>query len=115
MFARVFAQGLSAEMPQRFVASMSKARRAGRIFIDWMRNKRAATAVLPWSLRARPGATIAVPLTWKTLAPLASSAAFTIRDKPAAKNPWPQFFAKQQTIPARALSFARKRDAGGLS
>ena len=113
MFARVFAQGLSAEMPQRFVASMSKAKREGRIFIDWMRNKRTSTAVLPWSLRARPGATIAVPLSWKALAALGSSSAFTIRDKPVLKDAWPQFFATRQTIRAQALSFARKRDAAG--
>ena len=56
-FAKAFAQALAAHEPNRFVATMSKQRRKGRIFVDWLRNKKSATAILPWSLRARPGAT----------------------------------------------------------
>jgi bifunctional non-homologous end joining protein LigD len=46
---------------------MSKAKRAGKIFIDWLRNGRGATSVTSWSLRARPGAPVAVPLRWEEL------------------------------------------------
>jgi len=56
---------------------------------------------------------MAVPLSWKALAALGSSAAFTIRDTPVLKDAWPQFFTTRQTIRAQALSFARKRDAAG--
>ena len=67
-FAKAFAQALAAHQPERFVATMSKQRRKGRIFVDWLRNKKSATAILPWSLRARPGAPAAIPLTWAALA-----------------------------------------------
>ncbi len=57
---------------------MSKAERKGRIFIDWLRNERGATAIAPYALRARPGAPVAVPLTWDELGDAASAAAFDI-------------------------------------
>ena len=67
-WARAFAEALEAEMPTAFVANMSKAKRKGRIFVDWLRNQRGATAVLPYSVRARAGAGVAVPVTWAQLA-----------------------------------------------
>jgi bifunctional non-homologous end joining protein LigD len=79
-FARRFAEALSMAEPDRFVAAMSKARRKGRIFIDWLRNQRGATAVAPYSARARPGAPVAAPVTWSELADLDTSAAFSITD-----------------------------------
>ena len=66
-FARRFAEALSTAQPDRFVATMSKAKRKGRIFIDWLRNQRGSTAILPYSARARPGAPVAVPLSWGEL------------------------------------------------
>ncbi|MGP1355111.1 DNA ligase D [Roseicyclus sp.] len=79
LFARVFAQGLEAAEPERFVAGMSKARRKGRIFVDWLRNDRGATAIAPFSLRARPGAPAAVPVSWEELARQKSASAFDAR------------------------------------
>ena len=79
-FARRFAKALSIAEPKRFTASMSKANRQGRIFIDWLRNKRGATAVLPYSVRARPRAPVAVPIAWRELDDLRSADAFTIDD-----------------------------------
>ncbi len=93
-FARVVAQQQSA----RFVATMSKQRRKGRIFIDWLRNKKKATSILPWSLRARPGATVAVPVSWKTLATLDSAVAFNIHSAPQLPNEWGAFGDAPQTI-----------------
>ncbi|MFC0685255.1 DNA ligase D, partial [Novosphingobium clariflavum] len=55
-FAHRFAEAMSLSQPERYVATMSKAKRKGRIFIDWLRNQRGATAVLPYSVRAREGA-----------------------------------------------------------
>jgi bifunctional non-homologous end joining protein LigD len=72
-FARGFAGALAAELPDVFVATMSKARRKRRIFIDWLRNQRGATAIMPWSVRARTGAPVAVPVSWQTLDSLAAA------------------------------------------
>lgn len=79
-FARSFAQALEQAEPKRYTASMSKARRKGRIFIDWMRNRRGSTAVMPYSVRARGGAPIAVPLMWEDLDCLTAANQFTLRD-----------------------------------
>jgi len=77
-FAKTVAHVLEAKEPKRFVASMSKAKRKGRIFVDWLRNERGATAVSPWSLRAREGAPVAVPVEWDELLGLKSATAFTL-------------------------------------
>ena len=67
-FCEAFADTLATQAPERYVATMSKAKREGRIFIDWLRNGRGATAIASWSLRARPGAPVAMPVTWEELA-----------------------------------------------
>ena len=82
-WARAFAEGLTAEFPSDFTATMSKSRRKGRIFIDWLRNQRGATAVMSYSVRARDGAGVAVPLTWAQLAQTRSASAWSAAD-PAA-------------------------------
>lgn len=67
LFSRTVATHLADTQPQRFLATMSKAKRKGRIFIDYLRNERGATAIAPFSVRARPGATVAFPLSWEAL------------------------------------------------
>ena len=79
-FAHRFSEALAMAEPDRFVATMSKAKRKGRIFIDWLRNQRGATAVLPYSARARPGAPVAVPVTWAELADFQNAHPFSILD-----------------------------------
>lgn len=59
---------------------MSKARRKGRIFIDWLRNQRGSTAVLPYSARARVGAPVAVPIAWDELDEMSDAHPFAIGD-----------------------------------
>ncbi len=66
-FARRFAEALSLAEPDRFTANMSKAKRKGRVFIDWLRNQRGSTAVLPFSARARKNAPVAMPIGWDEL------------------------------------------------
>ena len=79
-FSRRFAEALSQAEPDRFVATMSKAKRKGKIFIDWLRNQRGATAVVPYSARSRAGAPVAVPVTWEELARFENAHPFAIGD-----------------------------------
>ncbi|MEE4289920.1 MAG: ATP-dependent DNA ligase, partial [Erythrobacter sp.] len=79
-FSRRFAEALSLSEPDRFTATMSKAKRKGRIFIDWLRNQRGSTAILPYSARARSGAPVAVPIDWKELSDIEDARLFSIED-----------------------------------
>ena len=82
-FAETFARTLAARAPERFTATAAKSEREGRIFIDWLRNERGATAIAPYSLRARPGAPVAVPVTWEELGDLSGANAFAMADMEA--------------------------------
>lgn len=77
-FARGFAEALAQSEPARFVATASKKLRDKRIFIDYLRNGRSATAVASYSLRARAGAPVAMPLAWSELGKLQAANAFTM-------------------------------------
>ena len=79
-FADRFARALGAAEPDRFVATMSKAKRKGRIFIDWLRNQRGATAVLPYVARARAGAPVAAPVSWTELRDIDGANRWSVRD-----------------------------------
>jgi bifunctional non-homologous end joining protein LigD len=79
-FADRLARALAAAEPDRFTATMSKAKRKGRIFIDWLRNQRGATAVLPYVVRARENAPVAVPISWDELGEVENAGAYTILD-----------------------------------
>ncbi len=79
-FAHRFATALAQAEPDRFTGALSKAKRKGRIFIDYLRNQRGATAVMPYSARAREHAPIAVPVTWQELRTLDSAACWHIGD-----------------------------------
>ncbi|MBM3604768.1 MAG: DNA ligase D [Alphaproteobacteria bacterium] len=80
LFARGVATLAAQSEPHRFTAEMSKARRTGRIFIDWLRNERGSTSVGPFSVRARPGARVACPVTWDELAGLDQPAPFGLAE-----------------------------------
>ena len=79
-FADRFARALGEAEPDRFVATMSKAKRKGRIFIDWLRNQRGSTAVLPYVARARPGAPVAAPVSWSELREIETAGRWSVRD-----------------------------------
>ncbi|PTQ08579.1 DNA ligase D [Sphingomonas oleivorans] len=79
-FASRFAKAIAAAHPERFTANMKKARRHGRIFLDWMRNQRGASAILPYAARARANAPVAAPLSWDELHETDRASRFTIAD-----------------------------------
>jgi len=90
-FARGFARLIAAEEPDRYVAQASKAKRAGRIFVDWLRNERGSTAIAPYSTRAKKNAPVATPVGWEELRTLDTAQAFTIADmerRLSMPDPW---------------------------
>lgn len=103
-FAHALAATLAAARPDRYVAQMSKARRKGRIFIDYLRNGQGSTAVLPYSPRARAGTTVAMPVDWRDLAKI-DPQDFTVRTLPTLlkrrrRDPWADFLLLRQRLPA---------------
>ena len=104
-FARAIASHVVAGEPDRYIANMAKAKRKGKIFIDYLRNSRGATAVVPYSLRARAHATVAMPLRWDDLASVASPEAYTLRTLEKGlgpdKNAWAGYAVVRQSITAK--------------
>ncbi len=79
-FAAAMAEEMASAAPQAYIATMSKAKRTARIFIDYFRNDYTATAIADFSVRARPGAPVALPIEWKELKSLKSASQFSIKD-----------------------------------
>jgi bifunctional non-homologous end joining protein LigD len=79
-FASALANEMVAAVPEAYIATMTKAKRTGKIFIDFFRNDYTATSIADYAVRARPGAPVAVPLDWKELAGLKSASQFSMRE-----------------------------------
>jgi bifunctional non-homologous end joining protein LigD len=102
-FAKDFAMGIAADDPGRYTATASKAKRRGKIFIDYLRNNRGATNVAAYSTRARSGAPVSTPLRWEELPGLESPQAYHLGNLPARlsalkSDPWEGFFNSKQSI-----------------
>ncbi|HEV8600314.1 MAG TPA: non-homologous end-joining DNA ligase [Gemmatimonadales bacterium] len=109
-FARAVAYRIAREDPARYLATASKAARQGRIFIDWLRNTRGATAIAPWSTRAREGAPISMPIGWEELDRLKSGDQFLLRGAVALArrrkpDPWASLLKARQRL-TRSLTAA---------
>jgi bifunctional non-homologous end joining protein LigD len=103
-FAQRFCIALATAEPDRFTANLAKARRKGRIFLDYLRNQRGATAIMPYSARAREGAPVSAPIAWDELEETQSGARFTVRDaalllERAASRPLQGWGEAAQTLP----------------
>jgi bifunctional non-homologous end joining protein LigD len=97
-FTKGLAKGLANGNPEAFIATASKEQRKGKIYVDWLRNKMTATAIVPWSLRARKSASIAVPLSWSAMKKAKSADAYSIHSK-GLRDGWPGFFSIKQSLP----------------
>jgi bifunctional non-homologous end joining protein LigD len=100
-FFQDFAELLARTDPARFIANMSRAKRDGRIFLDYLRNVQGATAICPWSTRARPGGTCAVPVSWDELPGLEGANVFDVFAAAARaeqRDPWAGYFDVEQTL-----------------
>ncbi len=102
-----YAASVAAEMvaaaPEAYVATMSKAKRTGKIFIDYFRNDYTATAIADYGVRARPGAPVALPLEWKELDGLKSGSQFLMKDvlkRIKGKRPKASSSGSPQSLPA---------------
>jgi bifunctional non-homologous end joining protein LigD len=104
-FSEAVAQHLARELPDRFTAKLMKRDRTDRIFIDYLRNGRGATAIAAFSTRARPGATVSAPISWDELSVKLRSEQFNVRSmvQRLAKlgaDPWKDYWTTKQGITA---------------
>ena len=114
-FSSAFAHHLAAEQPEAFTARSTVSERKNRIFIDYLRNTRGATSVASWSLRARPGAPVAMPLRWNELARCPGGDAFDIQSATRRymrlrSDPWEGFSGLRQSLD-KAMSLYAPLDA----
>lgn len=104
LFAKAVAEAMEADAPERYVSAAKKTKRNKRIFIDYLRNSREATAVAPYSTRARTGAPVSVPVDWSELASLKSAGQYTVpnvmqRLSRLRKDPWGAIARVKQPLP----------------
>jgi bifunctional non-homologous end joining protein LigD len=113
-FCRAVADFLVASAPDRYIATMSKAARKGKIFVDYLRNDRGATAIAPYSTRLRAGATVSAPIRWEELTGRLKSDHFNVRNLPGRlsrlnKDPWGEISEIDQAVTATMVRGLRVR------
>jgi bifunctional non-homologous end joining protein LigD len=117
-FTKAIADAMSADSPDKYLAVVSKAKRKGKILVDYLRNGRGATAVAPYSTRSRPGAPVSMPLDWSELGEAIGPAYFTVANTPARlarqeTDPWADFRRAAAPLGAgKKTSAGKARKAG---
>lgn len=99
-FARNLSRAMEAKWPDRYTSNVKKSQRKNRIFIDWIRNGRGATSIAPYSVRARGGAPVSMPITWKELDSVAPNGISMEEalSRLAGQDPWSDFFENDQRL-----------------
>lgn len=105
-FTKAVADLFARTYPDRFVATLSKAKRQGKIFVDYLRNAEGATAIAPYGVRARRNAPVSTPIAWEELAHDVRFDVFNVKTLPERlrrlkQDPWQDFFTVQQTVTAK--------------
>ena len=103
-FVHAVANRMATDEPARYTATATKSKRNKRIFVDYLRNSREATAVAPYSTRARPGAPVSTPIEWSELGALKGANQYTVLNLPARlgrlrKDPWANIGRFKQVLP----------------
>jgi bifunctional non-homologous end joining protein LigD len=115
---KTFAQGLAEAMandtPGKYTATISKRARGGKIYIDYLRNGRGATAVAAYSTRARAGAAVSTPLAWSELSPAIRPSHFTVDNLPTrlrhlGSDPWAEIGSIKQSLPSGRPALNKRR------
>ncbi len=106
-FTRRLAEEMERDAPERYISTASKRERTGKLYIDYLRNGRGATAIAAYSTRARPGAPVATPIAWDELSPSLKPNQFTVANLPARlvrlrRDPWGELFSLRQGLPTPA-------------
>ena len=104
-FCQSLAEAMASDTPNKYLSVMSKSKRRGRIFVDYLRNGRGATAVAAYSTRARPGAPVSVPITWNELSTEIRANQFTVTNLRQRldflkQDPWEGYFEMKQILRA---------------
>lgn len=106
-FAKSVADDMAADEPERYVSTITKSKRKGKILVDYLRNGRGNTAVAPYATRARKGAPVSMPIQWDELSEAIGPAYFTVLNAPQRlaslkKDPWEDFRAAAKPLPKKA-------------
>ncbi len=104
---KALADGMAGDDPDKYVSTITKSKRKGKILIDYLRNGRGATAVAPYSTRARPGAPVSMPVAWDELGGAIGPNYFTVNNTPARiaqipTDPWADFRKAEAPIEFKA-------------
>ncbi|WP_287007960.1 DNA ligase D [Legionella sp.] len=102
-FTRIFAEYLEKRNPEKYVSKMAKVKRKGKIFVDYLRNQHDATAIAPYSTRARLHAPVATPISWDELSDNFAETFYTVRTLPKRlaklkSDPWKEFYTIRQSL-----------------
>jgi bifunctional non-homologous end joining protein LigD len=108
-FAKSIADTMTRESPDRYLATLSKAKRRGKVFVDYLRNQRGATAIASYSTRRKPGAPVAVPLAWEELSTKIKPDMYNISNLPKrlerlSSDPWEGFSSTRQSITRKMMA-----------